>query len=457
MSPWPLVISVVLLLGNGFFVGAEFALTAARRTKLAQLEATGNRRARFAMKSIRELSLMLAGAQLGITMMSFGLGYLAEPAVATVIERALLGLVDLPDTILHSISFVVALSIVVFLHMVVGEMAPKNIAISEPERSALRIAIPFRAFVNVVRPFIYLMNLAANATLRLLKVEPVAELNPSHSAQEIGAVIAESAREGMLEAFEHKLLTGAIAFGDLDAAAVMVPRNELVAIPSSVTPAEVERLVLETGHSRFPVFGENLDQILGFFHSKDLLKIPPEGRTRPVPPRYFRQMLIVPESRKLHPLLLDMRRQHLHFALVIDEHGGVSGVVTIEDLIEELVGEIHDEHDDVESDVERIGEGRFLAPGSLRLHEAADAIGLELPEGDYETIAGFIMDRLQRIPMPRDEVVHDGWTIQVRSMHRRRVEQVQIEEGRPPASRGARGSKTASSRRQDPDSNPIAR
>src|SRR3990170_5206473 len=153
MSPWPLVISVVLLVGNGFFVGAEFALTAARRTKLAQLEATGNGRASFAMKSIGELSLMLAGAQLGITMMSFGLGYLAEPAVATVIERALLGLVDLPDTILHSISFVVALSIVVFLHMVVGEMAPKNIAISEPERSALTIALPFRAFVNVFRPF----------------------------------------------------------------------------------------------------------------------------------------------------------------------------------------------------------------------------------------------------------------------------------------------------------------
>ncbi len=445
MSPWPLIIAILLLVGNGFFVGAEFALTASRRTKLAQLEATGNRRARSAMKSIRELSLMLAGAQLGITMMSFGLGYLAEPAVATLIERALLGLFDVPGTILHSISFVTALFIVVFLHTVVGEMAPKNIAIAEPERSALAVAIPFRAFVNLVRPFIYLMNAAANGTLRLLKVEPVAELNPSHSAQEIGAVIAESAREGMLEAFEHRLLTGAITFSDLDAAAVMVPRTELIAIPSTVTPEETERLVLETGHSRFPVFGENLDQILGFFHSKDLLKIPLEGRTRPLPPRYFRQMLIVPESRKLHPLLLDMRRQHLHFALVIDEHGGAAGVVTIEDLIEELVGEIRDEHDEVESQVERIGEGRFLAPGSLRVHEAADAIGLEIPDGDYETIAGFLMDRLQRIPMPRDEVVHDGWTIRVRSMRRRVVVQVLIEGRSAPADRGAKHSKTGAS------------
>ncbi|MGH2774504.1 MAG: hemolysin family protein [Actinomycetota bacterium] len=429
MSPWPLIIALLLLVANGFFVGAEFALTAARRTKLVQLDAAGNRRAKSAMKSIRELSLMLAGAQLGITMMSFGLGYLAEPAVAALIERALLGIVDLPDTILHTVSFVVALSIVVFLHMVVGEMAPKNIAIAEPERSALAIALPFRAFVNVFRPFIYLMNATANATLRLLRVEPVDELNPSHSAQEIGAMIAESAREGMLETFEHKLLTGAITFGDLDAAAVMVPRTELTVIPSSATPEEIEKLVLETGHSRFPVFGESLDQILGFLHSKDLLKVPPEGRTKPLPPRYFRQMLIVPESRKLHPLLFDMRRQHLHFALVIDEHGGTAGVVTIEDLVEELVGEIRDEHDDAESEVERVAEGRFLAPGSLRVHEAADAIGLELPEGDYETIAGFLMDRLQRIPKSRDEVVHDGWTIRVTSTHRRRVVQVQIEEG----------------------------
>jgi CBS domain containing-hemolysin-like protein len=249
----------------------------------------------------------------------------------------------------------------------------------------------------------------------------------------------------MLEAFEHKLLTGAIAFGDLDAAAVMVPRTELVALASTATPEETERLVLETGHSRFPVYGENLDQILGFFHSKDLLKIPVEGRGKPLPTRYLRQMLIVPESRKLHPLLLDMRRQHLHFALVIDEHGGVSGLVTIEDLIEELVGEIRDEHDDVEFEVERLSEGRYLAPGSLRVHEVADAIGLELPEGDYETIAGFLMDRLQRIPLLKDEVVHDGWKIRVQSMHRRRVVQVLIEGRSVPSDRESRHSKTGAS------------
>ena len=432
MSPWPLILTALLLLANGFFVGAEFALTAARRTRLEQLKEAGSTRADMAMRSTRELSLMLAGAQLGITMASLGLGFLAEPAVAALIERGLEGFIQLPATLLHSISFVVALGIVVFLHMVVGEMAPKNIAIAQPERSALAIALPFRLFVNAFRPFIYLVNGTANAILRLLRVEPVAELSPSHTAEDIGAVIAESARGGMLEGFEHRLLSGAIGFGDLDAAAVMVPRTETIAIASTSTPEDIERIVLETGHSRFPVYGDSLDQILGFFHAKDLLRIPPGAYGRPLEPRFVREMPVVPESLKLHPLLFYMRRERKHFALVIDEHGETAGVVTIEDLIEELVGEIRDEHDEAEFGIERVGDNRFLAPGGLRLHEAAQALGLDLPDGDYETLAGFIMDRLQRIPRRRDVVTHDGWTISVRSMHRRRIVQVVIEAGGAP-------------------------
>jgi CBS domain containing-hemolysin-like protein len=192
-------------------------------------------------------------------------------------------------------------------------------------------------------------------------------------------------------------------------------------------PADIERLVLETGHSRFPIYGDSLDNVVGFFHSKDLLKIAPEEYERPLPGRFIRQMLVVPESRKLHPLLFDMRRQRRQFALVIDEHGGTSGVVTIEDLVEELVGEIRDEYDDAEFGIERLGHGRYLVPGSLRLHEAAERIGMELPEGEYETIAGFLMDRLQRIPQRGDEVGHGPWTIRVRTMHRRRVVQLLIE------------------------------
>jgi CBS domain containing-hemolysin-like protein len=427
MTAWYLLIAVALLLANGFFVGAEFALTAARRTKLEEIASVGDRRAQVALSSIRELSFMLAGAQLGITIASLLLGFIAEPAVASLIEGALHSVADVPSGVVHSVSFVVALAIVVFFHMVIGEMVPKNIAIADPEKSALWLAIPFRVFVNVFRPFIRLLNAVANGGLRMVGVEPVDELSEKHTSREIGAMIAESAQEGLLGKVAHRLLSGAIGFSERDAADVMVPRTEIVAVRAQATPAEIECIVLDSGHSRLPVYAGNLDHVIGFLHAKDLLLIDPSHRDRPVPRSMLRQMLIVPESRKLHPLLFDMRRQRRHFALVIDEHGGTAGVVTIEDLLEELVGEIQDEYDVTELGVEQVGDRRYLVPGTLRVDEAADHLGVELPEGDYETVAGFLIDRLGRIPTRRDTVEHDGWRLRVRNMHRRRVVQILIE------------------------------
>ena len=434
MTVWLLLVSLLLVLANGFFVAAEFALTAARRERLEQRERDGDPRAKLALASIRELALMLAGAQLGITMASLGLGYVAEPAIAHLLERGAGLIGDVPSGILQSVSFVVALAIVSFLHMVVGEMAPKNITIAEPESSALWVAIPFRVFVNVFRPFIHVLNWLANLCLRAFGIEPVDELRPTHTADEIGAMIAESAAEGAIDPVEHRLLSGAIVFGDLDAGAVMVPRTEMKAVSVSATPADLEQLVIDTGHTRFPVYGKSLDNIFGFFHSRDLFKIAPAEYDRPLPRRFIRPMLIVPESRRLHPLLFDMRRERKHLALVIDEHGGTAGMVTLEDLVEEIVGEIRDEYDDAEYGIERLGDGRYLAPGSLRIGEAYELIGIDLPPGEYETIAGFLMDRLQRIPKRRDEVRYDRWTIRVRTMLRRRVVQVLIERSQPTAS-----------------------
>ena len=422
-----LIATLLLLLANGFFVAAEFALTAARRSKMEQLATRGDARAKVALSSIRELSLMLAGAQLGITMASLGLGYVSEPAIAHLIESGLHAVVDLPSGALHSISFVIALTLVVFLHMVVGEMAPKNIAIADPEKSALWISLPFRAFVNFFRPFIHVLNFLANGGLRLLGVRPRDALESSVTAQEIGALISQSAREGLLDRFEHRLLSGVIVFSDLDATAVMVPRTELTALPASSPAAEIEKLVVQTGHSRFPVYVEDLDHVLGFFHAKDLLRIPSADYLEPIPRRFIRRMLVVPETRKLQPLLLDMKRERTHLALIIDEHGGTAGVVTIEDLIEELVGEIRDEYDHSESGIQRLGDGLFVIPGTLRIDEAADRLGISLPPGDYETVAGFLMDKLQRIPKRRDAVEHNGWRLRVHAMHRRRVVQVLME------------------------------
>ena len=427
MTAWYLLATLVLLLANGFFVGIEFALTASRRSKLEELAGEGDKRATVALKSIKELSFALAGAQLGITIASLLLGYIAEPAVAVLIEGALHSVIELPDTALHSISFAVALAIVVFLHMVIGEMAPKNMVIANPERGALLLAPSFRLFVNFFRPFIRLLNAISNGLLRLAGVQPVDELEERHSAEDIAALIAESARQGVLGQVGHKLLSGAIVFGDKDAADVMVPRTEVIAVPSDATPVDIERVVLDTGHSRFPIYTGDLDHVLGFWHAKDLLRVAPEARSRPLQRALIRPMLVVPESRKLHPLLFDMRRQRRHFALVVEEHGGTAGIVTIEDVLEELVGEIRDEYDAAELGIEQVGADRYLVPGGLRIDEAAEVLPVPLPEGDYETIAGFLTSRLGRIPRRRDVVEHAGWRLTVRSMQRRRVVQIGIE------------------------------
>ena len=422
-----LALAIVLLLLNGFFVGAEFALIAARRSKIEQLAAEGSKRAAVALRSVKELSLMLAGAQLGITMASLGLGAVAEPAVAHLIEGGIESLIHLSPTVLHTVSFIVALSIVIFFHMVIGEMAPKNIAIAEPEKSALWLAAPFRFYTVLFRPFIALLNFLANAGVRGFGVEPRDELENIHSSAEIGLLISESARGGHINKFEHRLLSGAIAFSERDAASVMVPRTDLIGAPHTATPNDLEQLVLESGHSRFPIYVRNLDTIIGFFHARDLLKVTEEERDQPVPRRFMRKMLVVPESLRLHPLLVQMRANRQHFALVLDEHGGTAGIVTIEDLLEELVGEIRDEYDVTELGIERLSDDRFIIPGTLHVGEASSRLGLDLPEGEYETVAGFVMDRLGRIPQRRDVVQHERWRLRVLTMHRRRVVQMLAE------------------------------
>jgi CBS domain containing-hemolysin-like protein len=407
-------------------VGAEFALIAARRSKIEALADKGDRRAKVALRSLREISFMLAGTQLGITMASLGLGFVAEPAVAHLIQSGLEPLVHIPHEVLHTISVVIALGIVVFLHMVVGEMAPKNVAISEPERSALWIAYPYRFYANLFRPLIRLLSAVAGAALKLMGVEQKHEFLSTHSPAEIGLLIQQAAQGGMLSKSQHRLLSGAAGFGDRDAASAMVPRTELVAVPHSITPAELEGVVLASGHSRIPVYEEDLDNILGFVHAKDLLRIDEGRREQPIDRKLVRPMLVIPESKKLHPLLFEMRRERRHFALVIEEHGGTAGVVTLEDLLEELVGEIRDEYDVSELGIETV-EGRYIVPGSLRIDEVRDRLGIDLPDGEYETVAGFLMDRLGRIPRRRDSVTHEDWRLRVMSMHRRRVVQIVIE------------------------------
>ena len=416
------IASELLLAANGFFVAAEFAFTAASRPRLAALS---TRSARAAVKAIDELSFTLAGAQLGITMASLVLAAVAEPAVASVIEAGLGVFGEIPPQVLHTISFVVALSIVVYLHMVVGEMAPKNIAISDPERSALAMAIPFRLYANLVRPVVWVLNELANLLLRLVRVDPT-DIGEVHTAEDLSSMIDAGRREGVVEDFAHRLLTGALDLMTLEATQVMVPRPDVVALPVTATLEELQKTFIEEGHSRIPLYRRDLDDLVGFVHVKDLLEAGDLPPTAPIPASMIRPLLVVPESARVGRLLEEMRRERNHLAAVVDEHGGTAGIVTMEDIVEEIVGEIRDEHDLEPVGVRRLGERRWLLDGSLRPSEVRRACSVDVPDGDYDTISGLIMEHLGRIPSPGDVVETDGWALRVRSMEGRRVHQVEL-------------------------------
>jgi CBS domain containing-hemolysin-like protein len=334
-----LLIAVFLLIANGVFVAAEFAFIAARRNRLDQLADEGDPRARAAVRSLGELSQVLSAAQLGITIASLLLGYVAEPGLARLLEAPLHDL-GLGSGGAHTVAFIVALTIVAFLHLVIGEMVPKSIAIAEPDRTALLLARPLRGFIVALRPAIALLNVLANGGLRLLGVEPLDQLSEARTGEEIADVLAVSRREGVLEEVEHRLMTGALRFPAREVLDLAIPREAIVAVGADASPAELERRTLASGHSRIIVYGRDLDEVLGFVHAKDLLALPIAARERPMPGRLVRRMLVLDSHRTLQQALLAMRRARIHAGLVVDAEGRTTGLVTLEDLLGALVGDV---------------------------------------------------------------------------------------------------------------------
>jgi CBS domain containing-hemolysin-like protein len=339
-----LLAAVVLLAVNAFFVAVEFALVASRRTRLEQLAADGSARARAALASVRDLPFMLSASQLGVTLASLGLGFVAEPTVAHLVETPL-SWGGLPDGAVHAIALVIALTIVTFFHSVVGELGPKNVAIADPDRAALWLALPMRGFTVVFRPLIRVLNLLASAGLRLLRVDSPSTLDSLATGDELAGMLAASRDEGLLDEVEHRLMTGALGFPARTVRSVMVPRDDVVAVRAGTPVDAVELVAARNGHSRLPVYGRDLDEVLGYVHAKDLLALPVASRRRPLPRPLVRRMLTVPTDRTLMDMLLTMRRTRLHFAVVLDGAGRVAGIATLEDVLESLVGDIRDEHD----------------------------------------------------------------------------------------------------------------
>jgi CBS domain containing-hemolysin-like protein len=346
-----LLVAVVLLLANAFFVAVEFALIGSRALRLEPGADDGDRRSGIALAAVRDLQRQLAGAQLGITMASLGLGFVAEVAVADALESAIDLVADLPSGVLHVVSIVIALTIVVTVHMVLGEMVPKNIAIAGPERVARALAPAHRGYVLVLGPVIWALNAATTGFVRLLGMEPVDELDTALTVNEFHTLLAGARDEGVIEESEHDLLAGALQFRARTAGSLMVPRTDVVAVPRSTSVGEIEQLVADRGHTRIPVWGSAPDDILGFVHAKDLLRLGTAARDEPVPLELIRKMLVVTPDRSVPDLMRLMRRARIHMALVKTLDAEVLGVVTLEDVLESLVGDIRDESDE---DVARI-------------------------------------------------------------------------------------------------------
>jgi CBS domain containing-hemolysin-like protein len=431
-TPTALVVGILLLAGNGFFVAAEFALLAARRSRVEQLAAAGDRRAGHALAGIRELSLMLAGAQLGITICSLLLGAVAEPAIARLVEDALDGVVDLPAGVLHTISFAVALSLVVFLHMVVGEMAPKSWAISHPESSALALAGPFRAFALVFRPVIRLLNVIANAVIRLAGVQPQDELAMAHSPADLLLLLEESAGHGAIGPDEHRLLTRSLELSGLDAAAAMTPRRDVVAVAATQPATEIATIAHASGRSRILVHEGDLDRVVGVVHARDVLLLDPADRRTTTAGDLARPVPVTHEDHLLEDLLVEMRTGRQHLAVVADEHGIVSGIVTLEDVLEELIGEFEDETDRRWRRCRALADGSYLLAGSLRPDELTERTGVTLPEGEWDTLAGFMISRLDRIPAVGDSVRLPGVTLNVTATQGYAVTEIRMVGSGPP-------------------------
>jgi CBS domain containing-hemolysin-like protein len=416
---------IALLVVNAFFVAAEFALLASRRSRMEALAASGNRAAAAALGSLRELSLTMASAQLGITLASLALGAVAEPTLAHGLET-LFGRTALPEGLARALGLGLGLGIITLAHVIVGELAPKSWAISHPERSALLVAQPFRLFTVAVRPIIFALNATANGIVRLLGQTPQNELALAHSPADLRLLLDESAAHGLLDEAQQTLLSRAIDLSDLDAEAAMVPRADIVAVDAGAGIDELERVASTTGRSRIPVYEQQLDQLRGILHVKDLLAVAPDDRATTNASTLARPAMVTPESRSVQDLLVDMREQRQHIAVVVDEYGGVSGLVTMEDLLEELIGNFEDESDELTLGVRRRPGGALSLPGMLRPDELATATGIELPDGPWETVAGYVLAELGRLPTPGDRLVTAAGAFRVRGMDGYRITELEL-------------------------------
>lgn len=422
----------LLIVANGLFVAFEFGLVASRRGVLEEDAARGNRGAAAAVRQLSDVSFVLSSAQFGITATSLVVGFLAEDAVGGAVVDPLLELFGLPSVAGGPIAVAIAFLLSTVVQMLFGELAPKNLALSRPEATSRLLAGPMALFGIALGPLIRLFDGAAAATTRrVFRVEVASERLTGHSSDELSRIISASRDADALSEGQGELLGRAVSLGGRRVHEVMVPRTRVEFLDVDDTLEDLRAAARRTGHSRFPVRADSDDDVVGSVHIKDVLAVAAADRPTTRLGSLAVPVLVVPESDRVRRLLGRLRAGHRTFALVVDEYGGVAGIVTVEDVLEELVGEIEDEFDAAPGAVRQIGDRRFLLDGTLRVDEVREAIGLELPDGDYETVAGYVIDRLGRIPKAGASVGLDGWELVAQQVEGVRVAQVLARDLRP--------------------------
>ncbi|WP_125132572.1 hemolysin family protein [Microbacterium sp. 10M-3C3] len=418
-------VGLLLTVGTGLFVASEFALVNLDRADLEARRDAGESRLSMTIDALRITSTHLSSAQLGITLTTLLTGYTMEPAISNLL-RPVFTAWGWPEGVVVPVSAVIGVGFATVLSMILGELVPKNFALAIPRQTA-KLVIPFQvAFTTVFRPAVAVLNGSANGVLRSIGVEPKEELSGARTAEELSSLVRRSASAGVLEKDTASLLDRSLTFSRLSAADVMTPRPSIHAVAADDTVDDVVRLAVRTGHSRFPVYQESMDDIVGIVHVKSAVAVPHDRRPDVPAAAIATEPLRVPETVHLDAIIPELRARGYQMAVVVDEYGGTAGVLTLEDLVEEIVGEVLDEHDRSRAGVIR-SVGSVTFPGDLRPDEALDRAGVRVPEGEvYDTVGGYIMSVLERIPAVGDEVPTEDGVLHVQRMDGRRIDRVRF-------------------------------
>jgi len=418
-------VGLLLTIGTGLFVASEFALVNLDRADLEARRERGETRLALTISALRITSTHLSSAQLGITLTTLLTGYTMEPAISSLLAPVLTAW-GVPSGLVSPIAVFVGVSIATILSMILGELVPKNFALALPRQTA-KIVMPFQVgFTTVFRPAIVVLNGSANGVLRAVGIEPKEELSGARTAEELSSLVRRSASAGLLEQDTASLLDRSLSFARLTAADVMTPRPSIHALAAGDSAEDAIQLARRTGHSRFPVYDGSMDDIVGVVHLKAAVGVPRDRRADVPVAALSSEPLRIPEAVHLDALVSELRARGYQMAIVVDEYGGTAGVVTLEDLVEEIVGEVLDEHDRRRAGIVR-GAGTVVFPAELRPDELLDRTGIRVPEGEvYDTVGGFLMSELERIPVVGDEVEVEDGTLAVQRMDGRRVDRVRF-------------------------------